>query len=183
MKAYTKKLLVINMFKKYVKIPEERLKLLKKNTKIIEEIKEKLGVNVKIDDSITIEGDDGLKLMKAEQIIIAFGRGFDAETSLLLLDDEYVLDIINIKDYANSRNRQIELKGRVIGEKGRAKKTIEDMTNTKISVYGKTISIIGRLEDVQIARRAIEMLLEGRMHSTVMKFLEIEKSKRSMFWI
>jgi len=173
------------MFKKYVKIPEERLRLLEKNKEMIEKIQKELNVKIGIskEDGISIEGDDGLKLMKAEQIIVAFGRGFDPETALLLLDDDYVLDIINVKDYANSRNRQIELKGRVIGEKGKAKKMIEDMTHTKISVYGKTISIIGKLEDVQIARRAVEMLLEGRMHASVTRFLEIEKSKRAMFWM
>jgi len=173
------------MFKKYVKIPEERLRLLEKNKEMIDKIQKELNVKICIskEDGISIEGEDGLTLMKAEQIIVAFGRGFDPETALLLLDDDYVLDIINVKDYANSRNRQIELKGRVIGEKGKSKKMIEDMTHTKISVYGKTISIIGKLEDVQIARRAVEMLLEGRMHASVTRFLEIEKSKRAMFWM
>ena len=171
------------MFKDYITIPEERIKLLKENKEFIEKVEKNLNVKMSFENnSVVIEGDDGLKIMRAKQIIAAFARGFSSEDSLLLLNENYVLEIINIKDYAKSRNRQFELKGRVIGEKGKAKRMIEDFTNTKLSIYGKTISIIGEYEDVEIAKRAVEMLLEGRMHSTVMRFLEIEKSKRKTFF-
>jgi ribosomal RNA assembly protein len=49
---------------------------------------------------------------------------------------------------------------------------IEEKTGTKICVHGKTISIIGKWENLQVARKAIEMLLEGKMHSSVQRFLE-----------
>jgi ribosomal RNA assembly protein len=64
------------------------------------------------------------------------------------------------------------IKGRIIGENGRARKNIEEMTNTYISVYGNYVAIIGSYENANIAREAIMMLIEGRQHSTVYKYIE-----------
>ena len=55
-------------------------------------------------------------------------------------------------------------------------KTIEDLTETYVSVYGKTIGIIGFSENVAIARKAVESLLSGSPHSTVYKWLEKRRS-------
>ena len=52
---------------------------------------------------------------------------------------------------------------------------IEKMTDTSMSVYGKTIGIIGKLHNVAIARQAVEMLLEGAPHGNVFKWLEVKK--------
>ena len=51
------------------------------------------------------------------------------------------------------------------------------MTLTHISVYGKTIGIIGQLEHIPNARKAIEALLAGRKHGTVYKFLERKRKE------
>ncbi len=154
-----------------VKIPEKRIKELRKHLRKVEEL-----TNTKIlikDDEIEIEGEDSLNVFKTKTILKAFGRGFDIETSLNLLDDDYRFELIDIREYAGkSENRQKELKGRVIGKKGRIKSLIEEVTETKISVYGKTIGIIGKWDRVQIAREAIELLLQGKMFETLYRFLE-----------
>jgi len=155
----------------YVNIPEEKIRLLKRK-KWIERIKSFLKVEIKTNDQVEIEGDS-LDVLKAREIIKAIGRGFNLEDALNLLDDDYRLEIIEISPFAGkSRSRKIELKGRVIGREGKMKKIIENFTNTKIAVYGKTVSIIGRWDSVLIARKAIQMLLEGAMHQTVYRFLE-----------
>jgi ribosomal RNA assembly protein len=46
------------------------------------------------------------------------------------------------------------------------------MTKTKISVHGNTIAIIGKWDNLLLAKKAVEMILEGKMHSTVKRFLE-----------
>ncbi|MBL7051408.1 RNA-processing protein, partial [Candidatus Woesearchaeota archaeon] len=48
-------------------------------------------------------------------------------------------------------------------------------TDTHIVVYGKTIGIVGKLENVSIARQALEMLLEGSPHGNVFKWLDMKK--------
>ena len=49
---------------------------------------------------------------------------------------------------------------------------IESLTETYISVYGKTIALIGGVEAVAMSRQAVEMLLEGAPHGNVYKWLE-----------
>jgi ribosomal RNA assembly protein len=63
---------------------------------------------------------------------------------------------------------------RAIG-RGFSPEQIEDMTGTAISVYGKTVAIIGGVERVKTARTAVEMLLSGVPHETVFSFLDRKK--------
>ena len=65
----------------------------------------------------------------------------------------------------------------LIGKDGKSRKLLEQLTNCDICVYGKTVGIIGSVERDLIARRAVEMILNGSMHATVYKFLETEKRK------
>ena len=156
-------------FYEAVKIPEERVKNL-------EEAKGEIEKNLKI--KIEIEGNEvrfsgeSLELLKAKNIVTAIGRGFSTEKALWLLQDDYSLDIIYIKEYASTQKSVVRLKGRVIGDEGRAKRFIEKCTNTFICVYGKTVSIIGKGDDLIRARRAVIMLLEGAKHGTAYRFLE-----------
>lgn len=168
----------MNKMKDTILIPERRLNILRKNKKWKEDLEQLCNVKVEIiNDEIEIESKDVLTLLRAKEVLKAFGRGFPFDTSLNLLDEDYYLEVINLRDYTRSRNRMIVLKGRVIGRNGRIKKIIERETGTKISVYGKTISILGKVENVQIASRAVRMILEGKKHGTVLSFLEGEKIK------
>ncbi|MFP3044871.1 MAG: RNA-binding protein, partial [Thermocladium sp.] len=46
------------------------------------------------------------------------------------------------------------------------------LTETKINIKGSSIYIIGRFENAEAARNAIDMLLAGRQHSTVYRWLQ-----------
>ncbi|MFZ8829942.1 MAG: KH domain-containing protein [Candidatus Aenigmatarchaeota archaeon] len=156
-----------------VVLTEERAKMLRNKKEWVEKIERLSNCKISLEDQeVTIEGNDPLTVLRVKEVFRALNRGFDLNTALYLLDESYFLDIIDVKDYGKSRERQIQLKGRVIGKGGSIKKMIEEKTGTKICVHGKTISIIGKWENLQIAKKAIEMLLEGKMHSSVQKFLE-----------
>ncbi|ACB08196.1 KH type 1 domain protein [Candidatus Korarchaeum cryptofilum OPF8] len=122
--------------------------------------------------------------MKLESVVRAIGRGFNPEVAMKLLEDDYVLEVMDIRRFVGeTKNALTRMRGRIIGEKGRAKTYIEERTNTKISVYGHTVSIIGRSYDVIAAREAIISLLEGSMHSTAYRLMErkiAEMSKRAI---
>ena len=155
-----------------ISIPEERAKLLRKNKKFLEFIEESCNVKISVkENEIWMDGDP-IEILRIKEVFRAFGRGFSWNDSLNLLDENYFLEIINVKDYAKSRNRIIELKGRVIGTKGKIKRIIERETNTKISIYGKTISIIGKIKNVRTASKVIRAILEGKKHGTALKILE-----------
>ena len=158
------------------KIPKERIAvLIGKDGITKKQIESATNIKLKIDSKegdVFLKGEDALGLYSAREVINAIGRGFNPETALLLLKQDYTLEILNMTDYIKSKNSIIRLKGRVIGAEGRSRKTIEELTETYISVYGKTIGIIGFSENVAIAKKAVESLLSGSPHSSVYKWLE-----------
>ncbi len=152
-------------------IPEERRGvLIGKAGSVKKEIERKTGTAINISPSGVEISGEGIGLLTARDIVQAIGRGFSPEASLLLLDEDYQIDIISMS--GETKNTTIRLFARVIGKQGRVKRAIEEATECSISVYGKTISIIGRWDRIPEARRCIELLLEGKEHSTVRGYLK-----------
>ena len=160
----------------FVTIPKERMKILRNDRSAVEKLEKLSDSKIELNEEVSIECEDSLKLLRVKEVVKAFGRGFDLEATLDLLDEEYSLHLVEIKDFAGkSRNRIVTLKGRVIGTGGKTKKLIENFAEVKISIYGKTIAIIGKWDRVMIAKKAIEMILLGSLHSTVYRFLEKQR--------
>jgi ribosomal RNA assembly protein len=165
-----------------LKIPKERIAVLigtkGETKKHIEAItKTKIDVDSK-EGEVLIKGKDALGMYSAKEVVRAIGRGFNPEIAQLLVKQDYVFELLSLSDFAKSKNDEKRLKGRVIGEKGKSRSTIEELTGAYISVYGKTIAIIGEINSVGLARRAVESLLSGSPHANVYKWLE--KQRRSM---
>jgi len=145
-----------------VVIPEERKPILigvdgSVKKKIEFETKTRLSV---IHD-IKIEGET-LNVLKAEQVVKAIGNGFSPKKAFFLLKDEYVMIVIPYE--FNSIDEKQRIIARVIGRRGTTRKNIEEKTKTFISVYGKSISIIGKEQHIFDAERSIESLLAGKSH-------------------
>lgn len=165
-----------------IKIPQERVAILigkKGETKkeLEDRTKTKMIIDSKEGD-IFLSGNDALSLFDVVEVIKAIGRGFNPDVAFLILKHDYIFELINMNDFAKTKNDSLRLKGRVIGSEGKSRSTIEELTETNISVYGKTIGIIGLQENVASARKAIESLLSGSPHSNVFRFLE--KNRRIM---
>lgn len=161
----------------YVLIPEERMKILEnKRLEYNRKIRNFFDVKISVGDEVEIEGDDSLEVMRTKEVVKAFGRGFDFEDALDLVDEDYMLEVVTMSEFiGKSRKRQTTMRGRVIGTEGKSKNIVEKYSGAKIAVYGKTVSIIGKWENIRVAREAIEMLLSGAKHSTVFTFLEERK--------
>ncbi|HIK00089.1 TPA: RNA-processing protein [archaeon] len=163
----------------YIKITSERLKVLLADKQTIPQIENATHTKIEIDrktEQIEIyekkDTPDPLGTWRARDVIKAIGRGFVKETAFRLLDEEAVLIIIDLNEYAHKKKNALErIKGRIIGTEGKSKQRIAEITDTDIVVYGKTVSIIGKLENAELAARAITMLCEGAMHNTVFRML------------
>jgi ribosomal RNA assembly protein len=160
-----------------LKLPKGRVAvLIGKKGEIKKRIEEETKTKIKIDSKegdVFIKGDDALSLFAAREIITAVGRGFNPEIAELLLKTDYGLEIIDITYFTGkSKSNILRLKGRVIGKEGKSRRTIEELTECYISVYGKTIGIIGKPENLANAKRAVESLLQGSPHSNVYRWLE-----------
>ena len=165
-----------------LKIPKDRVAVLigvkgKVKNEIEAATKTKLQIDSKEGD-VAVSGEDALGLFTAREVVEAIGRGFNPDFAKLLLKQDYILEILNAQDFAGKSKSSVDrLKGRVIGKEGKARTTIEDLTETNISVYGKTIAIIGLPENASLARKAIELLLQGSMHSSVYRMLERKRAQ------
>ena len=159
-----------------LKIPKERVAVLigkkgETKRKIEELTNTKMLVDSKEGD-IFVSGNDALSLFSVKDILKAIGRGFNPDVALQILKPDYVFEMIEIGDFARTQNDSLRLKGRVIGTEGKSRSQIEELTETNICVYGKTIGIVGRQDNVPVAKRAIDMLLSGSPHANVYKWLE-----------
>ncbi len=163
----------------YMRISRERLAvLIGKEGETKKEIEDRLGVTIDIDTedgSIRMEnvGDDVLATWKARDIIKAIGAGLNPAKAMKLISDDYVLEIIDIEDIVGrSRKAVMRQKARIIGTKGKARKTIEECTGAYISVSRKRVAIVGTPERVNAAREAIIMITKGMPHGVVYKVLQ-----------
>ncbi len=163
-------------FRYELKMPRDRVAvLIGKKGKIKKILEEETQTKIAVDSAegdVFLTGRDAVRLFTAKEIVTAIARGFNPDTAMDLLKQDFCFELIRMDDFVRTKNSQIRLKGRVIGKEGKARKTIEDLTETSICVYGKTIGIIGRTEDVTNARRAVENLLSGSLHSNVFRWLE-----------
>ncbi|MCS3924197.1 KH domain-containing protein [Methanosalsum natronophilum] len=162
----------------HIKIPQDRIGVLigpDGNTKkTIEEMSEsELRVDSESGMIEIIPGEDPVKSMRAADVVHAIARGFNPEKVFEMFDDEMMIfDFIDISQNTGSQKEMKRLKGRIIGKDGKARITIENLTGVKVSVYGKTVSMIGYPEQIQIARAAFEMLIKGVDHGSVFSFLD-----------
>jgi len=159
-----------------LKIPRERVAvLIGKQGDVKKEIETAGNVQLDIDSKegdVVVSGKDPIKLYSVKEVVTAIGRGFNPEIALLLLKHDYGFEIVSISQYAKTKNDYQRLRGRVIGEEGKARKIIEELTETYICVYGKTVGIIGAFDNVPMARKAIESILGGSPHNNVYRWLE-----------
>jgi len=167
-----------NEFEEEILIPKERVAILigsKGETKKQIEKKGKLKLKIFKDGLVKIKAKDALQLWIGRQVVEAVGRGFNPKIAQKIFKEENSFELISLRDFGKSKKKLERLRGRVIGTNGKTKRIIEKYTNTHISIYGKTIGIIGPTEGVQLARQAIEMILSGAKQGTAYRFLEQRK--------
>lgn len=141
-------------------------------------LEETTGVRLEVDSKtgeVTIDEsgcEDPSLGLRVKDVVTAIARGFSETRALNLLEDDTYLRMYHIKDFAGKRSRQMQLKGRVIGARGKTRSLIEELTRAHVSVYGHTVSVIGSSLSLDVACRAVEMLLRGSEHAAVYRYLE-----------
>jgi ribosomal RNA assembly protein len=144
------------------------------------------GCKIDIDSEegdVVLLGKDAIELFALREVIKAIARGFNPDIAKQLLKQDYSLEVIPLNEYSREKSHQLRLKGRVIGMDGKSRNTLEELTECYISVYGKTVAIIGAIEMTGLCKRAVESLLSGSPHANVYKWLERQRrtiKKRSI---
>ena len=165
---------------KYLKIPMERIGvLIGHNGEIKKNLETRSGLKLEInskDGEVVIddhESNNPLMPLVMEKVVKAIGIGFSPEKAEFLFKDDADFFIFDLHDYVGKKDTHIRrLKSRVIGKEGKTKRVLEELTDSKVSVYGHTISIISDMERMNILKKSIDMLLTGSKHATVYRFVE-----------
>lgn len=181
-------------FEKLIRIPNDRVGvLIGKAGNVKLKIEESCYVSLEIDGDngevfIRTQGDvEKIKPFKAMEIVTAIGRGFSPENAMTLLNGENTLHVIDLREFAGKSSANVErIKGRIIGEGGRARRNMENLSGTHISVYGRTVSIIGDSSKLRVVVDAISAISSGSMHGAVYTKLEAvnrkEKIEKMQLW-
>jgi ribosomal RNA assembly protein len=161
-----------------IKIPEERIGVLvgpggSMKHLIEERTKTRMEIDSETGTVSIVSSEDPLLAMRALDLVRAIGRGFSPEKALAILDDEILmLDVIDLSKTVGTKNDMMRMKGRIIGKDGRTREIMERLSGSRVSVYGKTVALLGHPEQIKVARAAIEMLIDGAPHGNVYSFLE-----------
>ena len=137
-------------FEKLIRIPEDRVGvLIGKSGKTKSKIEESCSVKLDIDSQngeVQVSGeaaDEKFQIFKAMEIVTAIGRGFSPEKAMRLLKGENTLHVINLREFGGKTPEQLErFKGRIIGDGGKARTNMENLSNSNITVYGKLCQLL-----------------------------------------
>ena len=176
------------IFEKLIRIPSDRIgALIGKYGNVKSSIEETCFVELEINGEtgeVFIKGVDsveGISPFKAVEIVTAIGRGFSPDNAMKLLTDDNVLHVIDLREFVGKSKSQIErIKGRIIGEGGKARRNMEQLSGTTISVYGRTVSIIGSPKKLRLAVDAISLISQGCMHGSVYGKLESARRREKL---
>jgi len=175
-------------FEKLIRIPTDRIGvLIGKSGKVKSKIEKKCSVKLEIDSETGetlisgIGNIEDIQPFKAMEIITAIGRGFSPEIAMRLLKGENTLHVIDLREFVGKSPSQIErIKGRLIGEGGKARNNMENLSGSNITVYGRTVSVIGSPDQLKLAVSAIADISSGSMHGTVYGKLESARRKNKL---
>jgi ribosomal RNA assembly protein len=147
----------------------ETLHMLQERGKVEIQVDSETGEVTILDD----RSEDAYLSFRMRDVLRAIGRGFSPEHALLLLEDEMYYEEFDIREYSGkSSKRVMQVRSRLIGSGGKTRRLIEELTDCLLSIKGNTVAIIGDLEGLKVASKAVTMLLSGSEHSSVYSYME-----------
>ena len=172
-----------------IRIPLERVGVLVGKEGITkDEIERRCGVSLEIDGksgearvSYRSEALIEANPFKALDIIQAIARGFSPQRAFTLLEEDKILTIIDLREYSGkSENALSRIKSRIIGTDGKARRIVEELSGTEISIYGHSVAIIGEPEESKVARDAVDKLSKGGTHKSTYEMLQKYRTKQKL---
>jgi ribosomal RNA assembly protein len=145
------------------------------------DIEERLQVTLEIESeaggveiSLNEKATDPSILFRAKDLVTSIGRGFSPDQAFRLIrSEEAIFDLIDLRQiFGRSESDIRRVKSRIIGMNGKTRRTIEELTEADVVVYGHTVGFIGNFEQVNAARDAVQMIIQGSEHHTVYSFLQ-----------
>jgi len=124
---------------------------------------------------ISVRGNE-LNEFLVEQIVQAIDFGFCVDDALLLLGEEFVLEFVDVKGNTRRKNLK-DVRSRIIGTDGRARRTIEKLTGAEIVISDNKVGVIVDADHLSATIQGLEGLIGGSKHGNVFGFLERQGAK------
>jgi len=172
-----------------ITIPFNRLAPLKANWQqiyepIVTHLKLQIRMNTKtrkVELKTSKTTKEASAIQKGADFVHAFSLGFEVNdaVALLRLDDLYI-DSFDVEDVKILKGDNLARAiGRVAGQNGKTKFTIENVTKTRIVLADKRIHILGSYQNIRVAKDAICDLIIGSPPGKVYAKLKTVSSKNS----
>lgn len=161
------------MKKIYVNNPTK----IKKATPLIEN---KIKIHISVNKNYANVDGGEFNEYTVEKIIQAVDFGFDPEDALLLANDDFNIEYVNIKEHTH-RTNLTEIRARVIGTEGKAKKSIETLTGAVIVIHDNLVGIIADSDHLANTIQSVVSLIQGAKHGNVFAFLEKQNANLRKF--
>jgi len=114
-------------------------------------------------NKIIIYYEDFYFLYKFDKFIKGLKAGFDIEKLLNILDNDWDILEIDLKQVFEKKiNHIIRIKGRIIGEEGKVLEELRKRTNADIIIKDKYIYILGDNISLQSAYEGIKRIIKGK---------------------
>ena len=124
------------------------------------------------------EEPDPVVRMKMPDVVLAIGRGLAPSRAVQLIEDDIFLRMYDIREWVGRQpNQTRRMRSRLIGRNGRIRSLIEEISNCEMAIHGSTVLVIGDQDGVALAAPAIEGILRGSEHSTVLHGLEQDRKR------
>ena len=150
------------------KIVIEKINKIKK---AVPSIEKKIKVKISVSRGFAFISGSEYNEHIVEKVIRATDFGFDIEDALILLSEDFELEFINIKEHTHRKNLT-DIRARLIGTGGKAKRTIEDLTAGAVVLNGNMVGLIVDSEHLSQAVQGIKSLIQGSKHGNVFSYLE-----------
>ena len=163
-------------------IPKDRVAvLIGKKGEIKKRIEKETATRIQInsDGEVLIRrklNSNPLMQIKAREVCKAIARGFSPEKAFKLFNQENYLEVISLTELVSDKSLN-RVRARIIGREGRIRKLLSKATKTEIVIYGKTVSIIGKIKNIELAKNAVIRIIKGAPHSAVFRYLSRNKLK------
>ena len=141
-----------------------------------EKLESKLDVRIKIrgkEVSVSGKPEDEYIAVKVFQ---ALDFGFPFSDTLLIKEEDFMLEILNIKDYTKRKDLKV-VRARIIGKKGRTLRALNELTKCDFELKGNELGILGDPEYIKNAQEAATSLIRGAKQANVYSFLEKHQVK------
>jgi ribosomal RNA assembly protein len=140
-------------------------------------LEEKLGVKItNRGKEVTINGNPEEEYT-AEKVIQALEFGFPFSVTMMIRENGYMFEVLNIKDYTKRKDLK-RIRARIIGKEGKTLKTLSSLTKCYFELKDNTVGIVGDPEHIENAQNSIISIIKGAKQTNVYSHLEKHQVKR-----